>query len=332
MSAAVPGLEGRIAGIAHNLGQLIAELPSSQAEAVEFDDGFRRPGAFGSEYVHYYSNYKIALSPDDVNDIASKLECVRAENCFDDYESAFEYLITMLESRVRHLAAGSHFSLISLGEDCLSRSIPTKWGLKPPRLLGEATMPFDLSVHPPEAVAEILESDFADYLRSERLSFDTDRNFSVDVRRGILWNHEVGSEWAENGFERLRSHYLRRIANFRTALNDGRSTLLLLYVSEALNDYIVRVAYRIARALNRLGTNRIAVACLVSSDACSLGVPKGRPARVEWAGRTPIMFFEIRRPYSWYTWWFHKHFTLPEGLCFEKSVIDCVIYAARSLA
>jgi hypothetical protein len=319
-----------VADLAPVLDGLLARLPVPPRDHVEFEDGFGRPAEFGTEYVHYFANYRILLSQDDLSDIAAKLDRLRADGRIADHLAAFDYLVTMLDARVRRLVEGTPFSVVSLGGDCLSRSVPTKWGIKPPRMLGELTMPFDLSVHPPAAVAAILESDFRDYLQTERLSFDPSVDLCVDRGRGILWNHEVGSDWAEDGFRALKETYARRIANFRGALTDGRPTVLVLYFSAAFDDAAVRLVNRIARAVNRLATNRIAIACIWSSDRFEID-RLARPTHVAWVEQTAVMFFSVPLPFWWYEWPKHEHFTRPEGMVFEQTIVDCVLHAGRTM-
>jgi hypothetical protein len=330
MTGKLDGLAERLVALAPLLDELLQRIPPLAQEELEFDDGFRRPHEFGTEYVHYFTNYRIIMSREDLADIGRKLEVVRGQGDATPDVDAFDYLVAMLESRLTRLVRGFNYNLVSLGGDCLSRSVPTKWGLKPPRLLGEPTMPFDLSVHPPASVAEILERDFLDYLDVERLRYDGERNVCVDPSRQIIWNHEVGSDWAASEFAALRDLYARRIENFHNALTDGRPTVALLYVSARFNEAALRIAYRITRALNRLASNRLAVVCIGSSEKSSFQSSE-RPVHIEWLGRTALMLFRVPLPHSWYAWPLHNHFTRPEGMEFEQRINNCVAHAVQEL-
>jgi hypothetical protein len=98
--------------------------------------------------------------------------------------------------------------------------------MKPPRSLGEATGPFDLSTHPIPATITLLESDFAGWLDPDRLRFNDEGKFVVNPDLRVLFNHEVGDEYNEPGsFEKVRAIYTRRLENFRRVLKRHRRSV-----------------------------------------------------------------------------------------------------------
>lgn len=297
---------------------------------VEFEDGFKRPRNFSSEYVHYYTNYRIIISHADVDDIQARYEDLLVAGLFDKHKHEFLYLVSMLETRLRVLVDPPPFNIVSLGRDCLSRSVPTKWGLKKPRPLGELTMPFDLSVHPLSCMADILEAGFADYLLPDRLQFDSLRNYVVDDSRQILWNHEVGRQWCDNGFTPFIARYQRRIENFYKTIRGGKPTVFVLYNNEPYDDVALASVRRIATAIGNITVDPIALCCITSTDQA-----EHKKAEQHWhtetVGRVPVSCFSIPVPYVWYLWFEHKHFTLPPGVVFETEVIRSIAETAAYL-
>ncbi|WP_411827884.1 DUF1796 family putative cysteine peptidase [Luteolibacter sp. AS25] len=79
--------------------------------------------------------------------------------------------------------------IIPVGSNCLPRTIPTRFGLKKTKAEGEITYPFDLAVHPYNAVCNLLENDFMDYVNPEFLRISED-NTIINIKYGIKFNHE----------------------------------------------------------------------------------------------------------------------------------------------
>lgn len=313
------------------LAEALAAMTPVERVSRDYEDGFTRPDAFSTEYVHYYTNYCIDLAPADLADIITRLDARHVLEKFGEFQHAIDYLVSMLETRLANLVNGVAFNVVSLGCDCLPRSVPTKWGLKPPKNLGELTMPFDLGVHPAGAIIEILEADFVNYPPVDEAIYSERHGFPIVERTGILWNHEVGSRWAEKNFAPLVERYCRRINNFRKKLNDGRPTVLVLYLNTPFSADLRTQILRIARAARRLGGNPMALSAFCSSTEAPLDLLGHEYERIDLDG----MPVEIRRlvlPYSWYMWFEHKNFTLPGGMLFERQIIAGVRASAEMIS
>ncbi|MDD3311723.1 DUF1796 family putative cysteine peptidase [Pseudodesulfovibrio sp.] len=87
-------------------------------------------------------------------------------------------------------ARGMDCSVMSLGMHCLPATVATRWGLKPNLALGEERMPFDLAVHPHEAVADLLRNDFAGY-EADGFLPQSNRCVFINKRQGIQFNHDT---------------------------------------------------------------------------------------------------------------------------------------------
>jgi hypothetical protein len=324
------GIRSRLTNLQSNINAPLSKNNFVKDDEIEFHDGFIRPDSFSTEYVHYYTNYKIILSQTDLDDIVLQFEKTLLAGTLKQHLSAFEYLTTMLENRIESLKQRPAFELISLGVDCLPRSIPTKWGIKLPRQMGVLSSPFDLAVHPPQCVAEILETNFDDYLQLDRIEFDTKTNMCIDRERGILWNHELGHEWANEQFKAFRGRYLRRISNFRSLVMDKTPKLFVIYIPETYSINALDTVSRIARAISGFCVAPSAIACICSSSKIDPRYHK-KIGTAEMVGSTLVMYHWVPLPYPWYLWFMHAHFTMDEGLAFEKGIIQCIRQTADGL-
>jgi len=278
---------------------------------LDFHDGFTRPETFNGEFVLYYGSYKLLIDAEDVETISRHYRALGGVS-MSDAAPAFRFLLDMLTTRLRHLRNDGRAQVISLGEDCLPRTVATRWGLKNPRILGELTCPFDLSVHPTPAVAELIHTGFAAYTDPSDVAFDDTLNHPVNRRLNVLWNHETGRTWAEDDFGRLKSTYARRIDNLLSYLKHPRP-VALLYVSKPFEDaWIDRIAAGIAEA---------------SAGTAILAIVNGSPVQqlpsgAFTAGGLRVEHLHNPLPEAWYLWWFHEHFTAPWGHAWERRIVD----------
>ncbi|MGL4757902.1 MAG: DUF1796 family putative cysteine peptidase [Patescibacteria group bacterium] len=143
-----------------------------------------------------------------------------------------EYLLTSLKQAQQNkiLLQDRHYKIISLGYDCLPRTVATFWGLKPRKKSGELTCPFDLSLHPYESVIEAIETDFSNYLNPSFLtshlvekSYDESEKFVCikNTHYNCIFSHERREEFRNNNFAKLIDLYRTRINNFYQYLNSS---------------------------------------------------------------------------------------------------------------
>ncbi len=123
---------------------------------------------------------------------------------------------------------GSRFKIVSLGSSCLPRTLATFTMLKAGKKSGEKSMPFDLALTPPKALARYLRTDFRDFF-SERAFFDTEKGcwVSDDPADGLSFYHD--KDCGINEFKKLTARYSARIENFREALNFPGPVLFLAH-------------------------------------------------------------------------------------------------------
>ncbi|MGL4758153.1 MAG: DUF1796 family putative cysteine peptidase [Patescibacteria group bacterium] len=148
-----------------------------------------------------------------------------------EYEE-IEYLLTSLKQakQNKNLLQDRHYKIVSLGYDCLPRTVATFWGLKPRKKSGELTCPFDLSLHPYTSVIEAIKTDFSNYLNPNFLashlvekSYDENDKFICikNTYYNCIFSHERREEFRNNNFAKLIALYKTRINNFYQYINSS---------------------------------------------------------------------------------------------------------------
>jgi len=229
----------------------------------------------------------------------------------------FDKLILMARERQANLRRHRDVALLSLGFDCLGRTVPTRWGLRPPRRLGALSGPFDLAVHLPQVVETLILEGFQDYLKPEVLAYREEHNFCVNTHHAVTFNHEPGPEYAENDFQLLREIYGRRVANFQQAVLDPRPLLLVAHSPAFMGIYPAQVEgmRRVVRhvAAQRQAPTRLVVLKTHEPDA-QLGC--GEIDDAELSVRL------LTLPWQGYVWFEPQAFLSDQGFALERRMVQ----------
>ncbi len=107
----------------------------------------------------------------------------------------------------------------------MSRTLPTRAGLKKNKLEGELTLPFDLAIHRYDAVCDLIRSDFDDYTNPKYLELDNGviRHKKYFVR----YTHEKSQKFSDDNFKYLVEKYDLRVENFKKYISENN----VLFVS-----------------------------------------------------------------------------------------------------
>lgn len=119
------------------------------------------------------------------------------------------------------------YKIVSLGTDCMARTYPTVYMLKPCRAAGEKGMPFDLSRTSPHGLAHVLENNFADYLNSNWEYDYEQKRWKNDPAFGIYYSHD--RDCGPDKLAVLQKRLQRRIENFQEMLKFPGVVLFLLH-------------------------------------------------------------------------------------------------------
>lgn len=258
---------------------------------------------------------RLSMSTRDISELQAAQD--DTESVVDTY---FGMMIEQANRRRENLIRYRRATVISLGEDCFSRTIATHWGLKRSSKLGEKSHPFDLAVHPLASIVRLLVSDFDSYMEVPDLFFDAEKKITFDRRLSISFNHEVGEQYSANNFDLLRSTYERRIANFRRDLETAQNPVFLFHNS--------RSAPRTSMEINEL-MGAVRTKCAVKPYLFIAIENAGEPT----SGQSPVLVetvgaceFLIRAayPFKGYTWHNPAHAFSRAGYEFERGVVDVI--------
>lgn len=166
----------------------------------------------------------------------------------------------LLARRLRNTRVYSdRHAFIPLGEDCFGRSVLHQLGYKKAKLEGEPSYPFDLSITPCLSTAQLINSNFANFMNPQMLTFNG--KHPAHGRYQIEFNHEQGSSFSDCSFRGLRERYAKRVNNFYKALRSSRSIVFVVhnyhsdrpiqaahleYLEASISDRYLDANYRIA--------------------------------------------------------------------------------------
>ena len=128
------------------------------------------------------------------------------------------------------------YEIISLGVNCLPRTILTRGGIKATKAQGELSCPFDLVRHPLNVILHYLETDFNDYF--EGLYFTVRKRNFLDFRKRGFWHKIDGTVYNHdrdcgiNDQEKLTTRYKNRIKNFRNIVSSPCPVIFVLNIQE----------------------------------------------------------------------------------------------------
>ena len=129
------------------------------------------------------------------------------------------------------------YEIVSLGCNCLPRTILTRGGIKPSKKQGELSCPFDLVKHPIDSVIKYLNNDFEGYF--DDLFFVIRKKNFLDFRKKGLWQKTDGTKFFHDkdckigDREKLETRIRNRINNFRHIIKSETPILFVFYVLES---------------------------------------------------------------------------------------------------
>lgn len=132
--------------------------------------------------------------------------------------------------------SGKTYEIVSLGVNCLPRTVLTRKNIKPRKAQGELSCPFDLVVHSAERITYYIENDFADYF--DDLSFRVRKKCFLDFRQKGIWEKTDGTKFFHdkdckvNDREKIVKRISARIDNFRKILENERPIIFVQSVKD----------------------------------------------------------------------------------------------------
>lgn len=124
------------------------------------------------------------------------------------------------------------YEIVSLGVNCMPRTVLTRLGLKPRKADGELSCPFDLVMHKLDRITYYLHTNFEDYF--DDFYFKINKRNIFDFRKKGCWYKPDGTQFRhdkdcqENDKEKLISRIKARIDNFNNIMQNDRPVLFVL--------------------------------------------------------------------------------------------------------
>lgn len=253
----------------------------------------------------------LAVSEEDIQEVKSAKADLHAR-----VDEMFGQIVEAAVARRAHLQDFSDWKIISVGEDCFSRTVFTRWGIKPSAAFGEKSSPFDLSVHPVSSLIAILKSDFEGYLSSDHLEFSEHYGFCRNTKYRVGFNHEVGVSYSENDFEKLKAAYRPRVERFKAALSAGERTCFVLHIRNPASANWNNVK-QLWELLQKRFTGQERLMICISTWNCGEVIEDEYHARI---ASSDLHLIDVNYPADKYVW--HKNAHSPEGHEFEANVIQ----------
>lgn len=193
------------------------------------------------------------------------------------------------------------YLIISLGVNCLPRTVLTRWGLKPTKSLGEASMPFDLAVHSKNSVNHLIQNNFFDYFES--IKFDTDKNIWINDKLGVRWNHD--KDITKEGKDKLITRYKTRIQNFFHAINSNKK-ILLVHNTFGHND-----TNSPTQTILKLMEHKNFTLLIIDHSG-----------NIQTSFHKNVIIHKSIYPWKDFNWSLNKCYTTESGIEFEKNIVD----------
>lgn len=209
-----------------------------------------------------------------------------------------KYAYVQKKFKEKHHLDFSAYKVVSLGQNCVVRSILALWGLKPTKGQGELSFPFDLSVHALGTVIKAIKTDFEDYLKN--IYFDEAKQIWSNGIYDATYNHDTDCTTKEAFYQR----YEKRIENFKNIINTEKNIFFVCYVWGKINKSAMLELYEV---LQQKMKDRNFHLIFISED---------KEYHLKHAG---ISIYNAEKPYKEYIWWKNDRY-FPEGIKFEKNI------------
>jgi hypothetical protein len=260
------------------------------------------------------SGQGFAISNKDISDLKHMRDGI-----VSSWTEILDKLIHAAQVRQENLLRFDSVNMLSLGGDCFSRTVLTRWGLKRTSKLGEYSCPFDLAVTYPETVELLIKTDFEGFMDPSNLAFNAATNGCFNKRYSINFNHETGTDYAANNFNKLRLLYNLRVSNYRHLVSASKPLFMLMYLPIFMDaqPYYKGIAERILRNIESQRNEHTSLLIL------NAHAPDKAPA-LDGFIDSNLEWINIPVPDAGYVWHDASWFMSDSGINHEKMVIEYV--------
>ena len=193
--------------------------------------------------------------------------------------------------------------IIPMGQNCMPRTILTRWGLKKTKIFGEITYPFDIAVFETREITHSLKTDFEEFLYN--LNYRPNRKIWVKEPDCIEFVHETN--FGEKDKEKLVNKYLERIENFKTAVKSAEPILFVQILGDCSD------IENLYAELKKIRTNNSFRYAVIDTQDITKPVEG-------------IDILKLSFPYDEYkqNWWKKQYYSSEAGMKFEEKIVEFI--------
>lgn len=204
------------------------------------------------------------------------------------------------------------YRIVSLGCDCMSRTIPTLWGIKPRKKQGEISYPFDLSNNQLQGIVKNLREDFANYFETLRFN----GKYWTIPQSGTVYCHD--EDCGPKDKEKIKTRFEIRINNLREVFKDPRPVIFINHYNKALDGTDGNLAAELYNEMYEIikQKRKNLPFCLLVTDYSQIVPAKKLHPEI-------VSFIPDYLPDS-YVWNYPEYYYSTAGLRFEKELLDTI--------
>lgn len=199
--------------------------------------------------------------------------------------------------------------IIPLGQNCIPRTILTRWKVKPKKIIGEKTYPFDLAVFGMPEITKCLKTDFSEFFSNLEYS----QNGWKKAPNCIFFTHDT--RYKEKDKEKFIECYIKRINNFRETIKTSENILFVQLLGE---DEDVENQYNELKRLR--GTLPFKFVIVDTQN-----IVKNINTNNVFVLKCPFPSEEYKQ-----NWWKKEYYNSPIGKEFEKQIVDFCLQVLKS--
>ena len=192
-----------------------------------------------------------------------------------------------------------NINIIPLGQNCMPRTILTRWKVKPLKIQGEPSYPFDMAVFGMKEVTKTLRTDFSEFFND----LEYNGKFWIKAPNCIEFSHD--KRFGKNDKDKLINQYLNRIENFQKAMKSATPVLFVQMPGDSED-----IMSQYAQILRIRGGRPFAIAIIDTHDV------------VHNISLENVYVLKLPFPADDYAsnWWKREYYTSVKGKIFEQRI------------
>lgn len=286
----------------------------------DLENAYRQVPGFESNFAGYVSIHARPLERFEINDVDILMSRPVADVLELQYRDYIHRVLTAQFSNIPNERL-QEINLVSLGSDCLPRTLFTKWGLRRSRKFGERTLPFDLVSVGSRGTLRIIADDFRAMLDTSALTIAEGFDAPFNSELHLCFNHEVGPFWREDNHRRLVERYQKRIDRFRSTLRNGKPTIAVLNYGSTFDSAAQDALITAVETLSAKTAGRLRFLCVITAPSAS----EWRRTYAERVTSTATLTRVYNeRPVEMYQFYRPDLYTSPDGVRYERGFLEAI--------